>query len=198
MKDIQSKLSEDASIAILQANAGGRKKKAVSPVLMAEAARVLYDKYKSYDKVARLVKVISGEMVREFYDISTLPKAAKDLIDQGKIRIDVARRLPSVGNDAKRQTETAEAIAGLTSHVARHVIDSVVRNPDKTPAECRDIVLGSKNTVRALDTLVFSLESEEFKLLNQLARKQGITTNKLVKQIIKDWIASQLEGQKRA
>jgi len=182
-----SRWNEDLAIAFLQANVHGRKKKIVSILDMAEAVQFLVNKHKNQEKVASIVKIMSREMVREFYNISSLPEEIKKLIQKKKIRIDVAQRLFKI-DDKNRQIKTARAIAELSAHDARKIIDYVINNPEKTVEEGAKIVRGSKNIVKKYDTLVIPLEKEDYIILNNLARRENLTATRFAKKLVEQWI----------
>ena len=181
-----SKWTEDLAIAILQANVHGRKKKVVSILEMADACKFLVNKYKNQEKVSKLVKVMGREMVREFYNISTLPNDVKKLIDQGKIRIDVAQRIFKINNKS-RQIKTAKIVSGLPAHDARKIIDYVINHPNEVN-NAKKIVQESKNTIKKYETLVVPLNMEQYSILNQYAKKYNLSATRYVKNLVEEKI----------
>lgn len=182
-----SRWNEDLAIAFLQANVHGRKKKIVSILDMADAVKFLVNKYKKQEKVASIVKIMSREMVREFYNISTLPEEIKKLVQKKKIRIDVAQRLYKIDN-TKKQIKLANIVSDLSAHDARKVIDYAINNSEKSVEECAKIVQGSKNVVKKYDTLVIPLEKDDYQILNNFARREKLTATRFAKKLVEQWL----------
>ncbi len=184
--------TKDLATALLQTQTRGRKRKNTSIVDMAEATRFLYEHMNhSFSKVAKEIG-ISTEMTREFYDISTLPREVKRLITRRAILIDAARRLVRLP-DENRQIEVARAIAGLTSHDQRAIIEYAVNNHKMSAEKCKERVLGSKNIRLDIETLVIPFSKDEFDALNRVAKKKGMGVVDFSKAIL----LSQFKGTQR-
>jgi nitrogenase molybdenum-iron protein alpha/beta subunit len=177
------KWTRESATVFLRTKTRGKKRKDASIVEIAEAAKYLYEKMdRSFKNVGREVG-ISSEMIREFYEISQLPQEVKTLIEDRKILIDAARRLSRL-HDKKRQIEVAEAIAGLTSHDQRAIIEYAITNPRVSARKCRDRTFGSKDVRVDKEELIIPLSSDEFETLGELARKRHMGVADFSKSIL--------------
>jgi len=172
-------LNERKAIAVLLADF--RKGKKISdPMLYAESAKFLMDRYGSAKQVAEKLG-LGKEVVRVLAKLTELPVEVRNLISRGDLLLTVAFDL--VPLDPTRQLEVARAVCGLTHRDAREVIRQAARNPSRSAQEIRREVL-SELEKKEVNIVMVGFTREIHKLLSQ----ESADIPQLVTSIIQDWL----------
>ena len=88
---------------------------------------------------------VSGEIVREFLALLTLPEHVQTAISQGKIGLDTGARLArAMRQNPEAFDDLAEVVANLPALEARDVIEFTLKNPDIPAPQARQHVLDAK------------------------------------------------------
>ena len=183
------KFNEERAIARLYLNLKGGKRKKDDWVSIATDLKRLSDFYKSPTETARKLGV-SYELVRSIIKILNLPEEVQQLIKEGKILYDAAQRITRLRSPSK-QIEVAKAVAGLTSHQARDIIQYAKRYPDADLADFKRRVTGQKLAKGEVHLMVLPMRGETYRKLQSLSQRHKISTQRLVVSIVNEWLSRQ-------
>jgi hypothetical protein len=178
-------MDEDSALALLFVNLKGTKEK--DYLATAKACRFLRQKYGSFRKVAERVGV-SSEIIREFDSLLNLPEEVVEIVKNKEIRLDTGYRLSTMLKDSERQIEVARAVAGLSSHDARAVIEHARLNSDMSAMEVKEKVMSSKTIAQRLHAVILPLSEEAYSTLRTKASKLKKRPSELAKEIIEKWL----------
>jgi len=181
-----TRFNEERTVANLYLNLRGGKRKKDDWVTIAKDMKRLSDFYKSPSETARKLGV-SYELVRSIMKILELPEEVQGLIREGKILYDAAQRLSRL-DDPKKQIDVARAVAGLTSHQARDIIQYAKKNPDASLSGFRRRVIKPKATREEIHLTVLPIRQETFRRLQRFSERQKIPTQRLILNIIEEWL----------
>lgn len=183
---MKKKINEDKILAILYSNFSGKGKQIHDWIYIAEKLKELKDFYKSEKKVAENLS-ISHEMVRSTIKLLDLPKEVRQLVRQAKISQDLGWRLLGIKNK-KDQIKVARAITSLSAHDARDMIRYAKNNPDKSIEKQIERLKKSKKKIQKINLVVIYLEEENYRILKEISKKNGVQPQKMISKIIKNWI----------
>lgn len=181
-------LDEETALAILFANLKGRKKK--DYLSTAKACRFLKKLYGSCAKVAEKVGV-SSEIIREFDSLNDLPDEVQQMISTGNIKLDTGYRISTKIKGKNRQIDIARVVAGVDAFDARAIIEYAQKNPEMPVEEVKSRVLGSKTKREKIHLFILPLEEATFQMLKLHSIKLKVRPEKLIEEIIKDWLGRQ-------
>lgn len=188
-------MDKEQALAICFTNLKGSKDKDL--LRTAEALQFLRNlpEYNSNKKVGAVVGV-SGETVREFLTLLKLPEHVQNLFKERRLReLEQARRLWQLARiRPDLLEETAEAVSGMLSWDARHLVDYIIRNPNTTVAEAKERILQAKTIIVKEYHVISLLSEDEYKMLSEQARKRKLPVDVLVSNVVKDWLSSQENG----
>jgi len=184
-------MDKESALAVCFSNLKGSKVKDLIGTARALKYLKSLPDYKTNEKVGSLVGV-SAEVVREFLSLLMLPPHIQILFEQKKLRgLEQARRLWQINrNRPELLDDVAEEIRDMPSWDARHIVDYLLRNPDKSVGEAKQAVIQSKTTVEHEYHVVAILPEEEYLALAAKARRKKISLDTLVTNIIKEWLSS--------
>lgn len=151
--------------------------------------------FRSINTLAQQVGV-SGQIVREFLSLLSLPSSVQDMLEAQELTLDKGKNL--VRLDHKRPDLTVEVAKRLCSvpyQHARDVVDYLIRNPESSIETAFQRVAESKPKTVDEFNIIATLNREEFVLLEASARRRKISPNRLVTEIVKEWIDSAAERQ---
>ena len=135
---------------------------------------------------------VSGEIVREFLSLLTLPDNIQRMVEEHKLRLDQGTKLASLfGRNPLKAGETADVLAGVPAEDARHIIDYVLRNPSKSASEAKRQVFDSKTRIEDEFHVVAVVTSDEFRRVRAHAQRRGISPSGLVGDIVRRWLQEQ-------
>lgn len=180
---MKHELTEEEALAILITTLKKRKK-IPNPLPIAKACRYLSELYGSQKKVAERLE-ISSEMIREFVYIDKLSKEVKDMIKDGLIQgVDILYRISYRINNPKRQVEIARIVAGLSSPLARDIIEFARKHPEKSAEECKQEVLKARGVIVELHVIPIKLSETVIKSLENKVKNKKLAD--LIKSKIED------------
>jgi len=183
------KFNEERTIARLYLNLKGGKRKKDDWISIATDLKRLSDFYKSPTETARKLSV-SYELVRSIIKILDLPKEVQQLVKEDKILYDAAQRITRLRSRGK-QIEVAKAVAGLTSHEARDIIQYAKRYPNADLADFKRRVMGQRPTKEELHLMIIPVRQETYRRLQTFSRKQKTSVQKLVVGMVNEWLGRQ-------
>lgn len=188
--------NENALLANLFLNLKGSKKKRDDWITIAQKCKKIVNNNKNRKEAAQKLGV-SQELVRSIISLLELPKEVKDLIRDGKILFDAAQRINTIKFDDKkkeksRRIEVALEIAGLKSHEQREIIRYAKKFPNSSLKNYKRRVTTPRE-IKRVHVAVVSLDEPTFKTLQKISRKNGLSLEKTILEIIDEKIA----GQKR-
>jgi len=181
---------QDTLLATLFVNLKGDKKKKEDWISIANKCAELVKK-KSHKKLANELGV-SPELIRAILSLLELPKEVQHLIKEGKILFDAAQRINTIDRDkekkqrGKRQIEVARAIAGLTSHEQREIIQYAKKYPNSTLSNFKKRVTLEVPTEK-IHVAIIPLNEELFRSLQSESVKNKISLEKAILNIIEEW-----------
>ena len=182
-------MNKEEALAVCFSNLKGSKDKELFRTAKALQYLRNLPEYNTNDKVGKAVGV-SAEIVREFLTILRLPNNIQVLFEQKKLRsLEQARRLWQLARiRSDILEETVAAISDMTAWDARHLIDFIIKNPDKPVKEAKGVVLNSK-TITEHEYHVIALLSEiEYQQLSQISHRKKVPVDALVTSIIQNWL----------
>lgn len=159
-----------------------RKKREINLLEVSEAIKSKYDKFKSLDKVAELVK-LSPEMVREFLKITELEEEVKELIKLGLINsIDMGYRISKL--ERKDQVILAKYIVDnkLSSGDVRAIVKFKIDNPKKPIEKVINKVTQSKD--KKVYVAYLGIDNDTFEKFSKEIRNKDKA--KIVKEIFNE------------
>jgi len=183
-------MTKDTSLATLFVNLKGDKKKKEDWMNIANKCAELA-KHKSHKELAEELGV-STELIRAILSLLELPKEIQQLIKEKKILFDAAQRINTIDrkNDKKqrekRQIEVARAIAGLTSHEQREIIQYAKKFPNSTLSNFKKRVTAEIITEK-IHVAIIPLNEEVFRSLQHESVKKKISLEKTILSIIDEW-----------
>jgi len=187
-------MDEKEAYAIAFANLKGGKDKDVPQTARALRYFRNLPKYKSNKEVGQIFGV-SGEIVGEFLSYFKLPEAVQRLFEERKLtQLEQVRRLSQLKRKYPDVLETivnaAHELSGLKSHDTRYVIEYMLRHPEITAQQAREIISRSKTKIEHEYYVMTLLTGDEYKMLRGEALKRNISENALASEIVKDWLQS--------
>ena len=127
---------------------------------------------------------VSGEMVRQFLTLLTLPKHIQSLIAEGKLGLDISSRLARVSRQRPAVVdELAYAVSDLPAMDARDVIEYVIKNPDVAAGEAKRRVMDSKTVIEDEYYVVVVFSKEEYDRIEYEARRRQMSPGRLIAEL---------------
>lgn len=131
--------SESYCLAILIANLKHRERYPDS-ITVADCARSLYEIYKSYEKIAKMVGV-HASVIRKWVNLSNAPVTIRDFVKAGKMYpVSAFAILSAFPNDDKRTEFAAEVVGWGEPEIVR-LIRYVKKNPSLSISECKNLLI---------------------------------------------------------
>lgn len=181
-------MSVDDDLAIAYANLKGSKHKDFMGTARALARLKRQPEYNSNARLGEAVGV-SGEMVREFLALLKLPVPVQKLFERGDLKLEHGRRLFQLSiRMPDKVEEVAAAVAGMTAMDARALIEYVLKNPRLPVDQAKSRVLNAKTRAIHEFAVMAVVREDEYKRLNEHARRRRVTLDKLVTSIVEDWL----------
>ena len=184
-------IREDTLRATLFVNLKGDKKKKEDWVSIANKCEEIAKKYKSHKELADELGV-SPELIRALVSLLKLPAEVQQLIKEKKILFDAAQRINTIDRKkekwrrAKRQIEVANAIAGLSSHEQREIIQYAKKYPNASLSNFKKRVTAPLSTEN-IHVAIIPLSEESFRRLQSVSVRKKISLEKLILSIIDEW-----------
>lgn len=180
-------LDEATALAIVFANTR-RQKRTTDIVTVAEALDFLVETYGSQTETARKIG-LSSEMIREFRKVLTLPPKVLDMIRSREIdKIDVAYRISKIKDPGEQLAAVKQAVGSLTDDV--RAAGRAVSQHGGSFKEAKEKVAQAK--LRDLHVFVIEVDDGQEKAILREARKKRKQPAELVKQIVLDWLKTQM------
>jgi len=149
-----------------------------NPIVYAESANYLVEKYGSAELVAHRLDV-GTETIRALAKVAKMPANVKKLISDGKLLLTVAFDL--LPFEPQRQVELAEEVKGLAFKDARAVIRCASRHPTESPSKLKQGVL-SELEKRELNIVVVRVP----RTIHEAIAKEG--TEKTIVKLCNRWL----------
>ena len=180
--------SEEEDLAHLFLTLKGNKKKREDWVRIAKQCDEVVKKSNSIREAAKKLN-ISYELLRATLSILKLPDEVQKLVKNGDILSDAAQRINRI-KDPRRQKEAAKIIAGLKSHEQREIIQYAKKFPKAKLTDFKKRIIKSRD-VEKLHVVIIPLEERTFNAVNMARKKQKITLEKALVNIIEQWGSKQ-------
>lgn len=182
---------EKRCLAILSLNLGGKKKKLLDPIRIADCCEYLANLYGSNKKVAEKIGR-TAKLIGQFRSLLKLPDSVKLLIKYNKIGIDAGSRIASLRN-VQDQKEIAELVVkhNLHSQEIRYAVFIKNRNPKMTINECVRLLLKSRPIVKRRHLIITGIKSATLQRLHQESEQYGVSPHDLIKEIVGRLLPSQ-------
>ena len=146
------------------------------------------DEFGSNQSVGEAVGV-SGEVVRQFLGLLTLPVGVQDYLKRGTLGLEHGRRLGQLGKSRPEIVmQAAEALTNMTAMEGRNLIEYLVRSPEATVKEGVDVLEGAKQAVTKEYRISTVLEEKLYQLLSIHARERGMRATELATAIVSEWL----------
>ena len=132
---------------------------------------------------------VSGEIVREFLSLLSLPDQVKRLIDDGEIGLDTGARLARVHKENPSALgDLAVVVSNLPALDARDVIEYALKNPEVQPSEAKQRVMDAKTVVEDEYHVLVIFTKEEFDRVEVEAKRRGVAPGRLVTLATNAWL----------
>jgi hypothetical protein len=177
--------TENSLLATLYVNLRGDKKKKEDWISIARKCKKLATKYRFRVDLAEKLGV-SSELIRALMSLLDLPEEVQHLIKEGKILFDAAQRINTI-ETKKKQIEVARAIAGLTSHEQREIIQYAKKYPNSDLLDYKKRVVTPVNTEK-IHVAIIPLREKTFKALQKEVVKNKTSLEKFILNVIEKWI----------
>ena len=178
---------DDKKLAQMFVDLKSRRPKSEDWISIAKTCKAIADS-KSSIKVAAETLGVSYNLLRSIISLLDLPAAVQEKIRQRRLGYDTAHRLNTIKN-AKRQTEVASIIEGLPQKQQREVISFARRVPSGNLSQFVTRLTAPKRRER-IHVAIIPLSEPEYVALDKARRRGGITLEKLLVGIVRDWIVS--------
>ncbi len=181
-------MDKQEALAISFANLKGAKSKDLLQTARALQYLKSLPEHRSNAQVAAAVGV-SAEIVREFLALLKLPEDIQELFGQNLLKLEHGRRLWQL---SRRRPgilgEAAAAMCDMTAMDARHFVEYLLQYPEVPVQEVKRTIIESKTIIEREYHVVALLPEDEYKLLAQRARTRGVSLDRLVSSIVKQWL----------
>lgn len=144
--------------------------------------------YSTNQKLADTFQV-SREIIREFLVLLDLPPAVQRLMESGNLKLEHGVRLRQLMR--KRPdlvVDAAQAMKGLRTHQARHLVDYLLKHPELDALDAREAVLKSKSQVAKEYHVVAILSEDQYREVSARARKSGLPVSEFVSSVLVSWL----------
>jgi ParB-like chromosome segregation protein Spo0J len=179
--------NEDKLYAELFLNLGGRQRKRLDWIRLAQTVKTLADRHKTYRELATKLGV-STWLIRSIVSLLDLPDEIQEMVRRGEILFDSASRLNTL-KDRKLQISVARKIRNLPSRAQREIIQHARRLPDSDAVEFRDRVTLAPPPPERIHVLICRIKEDELTALRDYCKKNRTTTNEVVERAIKQYIS---------
>ncbi len=179
--------SEEKVLAALYLSLKGPKKKREDWISIAKKCKKLAKMYGSYKEVAEKLGV-SYQLVRSIMSLLQLPREVQRLVKEGKILYDAAQRINTVKGKKKKQIEVARAIAGLTSHEQREIIQYAKKYPNSSLANYKKRLAAPAVEHEKIHVAIIPLRQKMFGLLQRESTQKKISLESVILDIIDEWM----------
>jgi len=171
----------------LSENLKGKKKKQVSLLTIAEAVRLLAND-KEYGSTSKLAESfgVKRPTIESFDKMNDQPDEIKNLIKEGKIRIDASTKLSSI-SDLKKRVYLARAVAGLSAEDTRNIINYSKKHPKLSSEECKKAIEDIKAKKSQIKSVKIPLENADYDAFLATSKKTGLKLEEAGKQAISEW-----------
>jgi len=181
----------EQDLAVCFANLKGPKEKDYLATARALQRLKSYPQYNSDRKLGQALGV-SREIAREFLTILKLPDEIQALFGPQGLKLEHGRRLWQLARRRPElQHEVARAMAGLSAHDARYLVEHVLNHPEMSVAEAKRQILESKTEIKREYHVIAMLSEEHYKALAKAAHLRRQPVDGLVTAIVKSWLEAQ-------
>ena len=188
-------------LAIAAANMRGNRDKNL--IAAAEALRRL-KKQRDLNTNQKLGRELnhSGETVRQFLALLAFEHdlGIMSLFESGRLGLEQGRRLKQLQSqfpsEPDKIREAAQAMISLTAHQSRELVDYLAAHKDITVQAARDQVLASQPQTQDAFAIVALLNPSEYDALGRAAQARRVDKNKLVTEIVTEWLAGGTDGER--
>lgn len=184
-------MSRTEDLAICFANLKGSKDKDL--LATAEALRRLKrePEFSSNAKLGRAVGV-SGEIVREFLSLLTLPVEIQKLLHDRVLGLEHGRRLAQIGRRRPELLQqVTEAMMGMNAIDSRDFVTYLLKHDDLSVDAAKAAILAEKPRKLREFHVLAELSEDDYVKLSRVAQSHGVSVNHLVTRTIRDWLSGQ-------
>lgn len=179
---------EDQLVADLILDLKGAKNKRENWIEIAKKCRKATAHFGS-TKNAALKLGVSYSLLRSIVSLLKLPIEVQKLVRERHILYDAAQRLLTLP-DSQQQIEVARAIVGLPSHKQREIIQYAKgHTTDSLPKVIERVRTRPKQETERIRVAVVPLREDTYSSLSSHATKRKISIEKLILDIIHEWVA---------
>lgn len=179
--------SEDMLLAGLYLDLKGRKKKRRDWISIAEDCIKLVELCHNSIKEAAEKIGVSETLMWAVVSLKDLPDEVQKLVKSGGILFDSAYRINTIKGKEK-QIEIAKLIVGLSNKVQREIISQAKKYPDSDLVDFRKRILKEPEIKKKIHVVIIPMEDSEYKILENLSKKRNRGMEKLLSEIVTEWI----------
>jgi hypothetical protein len=180
--------AEDFRAAELFYDLGGKKKKRLNWIEIAERIRKEKEIRGSMEKVAEHFNK-SVSLLNSIARLKDLDSRVQEIVKKGDIGFDSAQRL-NVITPASKQFEVAKLLVGLQNKKQRDLIAHAKNLSESDLLDYREKVLGEKVRRERLRILILPMPEQLYQDLERRSKDENKPIEKLVPQIIRHWLYS--------
>ena len=180
-------LQEDKRLAQMFVDLKSRRPKSEDWISIAKKCKEIADSYNSI-RIAASTLGVSYNLLRSIISLLDLPVSVQEKIRQKRLGYDTAQRINTIKN-AKRQIEVAGIIESLPQKQQREVIGYARRVPDGDVSRFVGR-LTAPTKQKQVHVAIIPLAETEYLAVERARKKKGISMERLLGEIVKDWASS--------
>lgn len=185
--------ADDLRAAELFYDLGGKKKKRLDGISIADRIEMEKVKLGSIDRVAEHYNK-SISLLNSILRLKDLDPRVQQIVKRKEIGLDSAYRL-NVIKPPDRQYDVAKLLIGLPNKKQRDLIMHAKQSPEYDLVDYREKVLGEKVRRERLRVLILPMPEEMYQDLERRSRDEDRPIEKLVPDIIRHWLYSGGKGK---
>jgi len=180
-------VQEDKKLAQLFVDLKSRRPKSEDWISIANTCKEIADSHNSV-RVAADTLGVSYSLLRSIISLLDLPKAVQEKIQQKRLGLDTAQKINTIKN-AKRQIEVARIIENLPQEQQREVISYARRVPNGNLSRFVGR-LTAPTKHKQVHIAIIPLADTEYLALDVAGKQRGISLEKLLGEIVRDWVTA--------
>jgi hypothetical protein len=149
-----------------------------------EVAMEFHSKQKASEKLG-----VSMSLFNSILRLKKLDSRVQEMVRRREILFDSAQRLNAITKAEGRQYEVAKMLIGASNKQQREIIQQAKRFPDSDLVDYRNRVLGNVVKKEKIRVLIIPMREGMYQSLEGVRRKMNKPVEKLLSEIIGEWLS---------
>lgn len=163
-------------------NLKGQKNKIDKILTIAEAVNTVKKHY-TQTELENMYEITSTSIDR-INAINKLNRTAKNLLEQGKIKIEQGYHLSRLSG--KRQDDASRVVATMNAHNSRLFVKMLLESSKKTVQECKESF--ERMDVNNISVVVVPMPNDVYENLEKIAKRNNQTAHDIILQLTEKYI----------